>query len=248
MGDSDTLKQKLAETIELADKVTTTLDELNIPFKQECGDLKSKTIKLSSLLRQASAATSELYLQRPMWSIVPQTEHVLYEALLLVMKCHPDNIKKRIFSIVHVSAIRKTSSQLENSIGDLTWLLRISNPDEDHGSENHIHILPPVAFNDPIIALIWELIASLCTGSLEDRSDAAACLVSLAHESDRYGKMIIEEGGVGPLLKLMEEGNSEGQNNAARAIRLLKVINSVVILITSASMRTPDLPAGLTHL
>ncbi|PNX63046.1 armadillo repeat only protein [Trifolium pratense] len=48
--------------------------------------------------------------------------------------------------------------------------------------------------------------------------------------------MIIEEGGVGPLLMLMKEGNIEGQNNAARAIGLLKVINSVVILITSASM------------
>ncbi|CAK8540514.1 unnamed protein product [Lathyrus sativus] len=242
MADSNTLKQKLAETIELADKVTNT-HEPTIPFKQEFGELKSKTIKLSSLLRQASAAASELYMQRPMWSIVQQTEHVLYKALLLVIKCRPDNIKKRIFTIIPVSAFRKTSSRLENSIGDFTWLLRISNPGGDHGSEYDTHILPSVAFNDPIIGLIWELIASLCTGSQEDRSDAAACLVSLAHESDRYGKMIIEEGGVGPLLKLMEEGNSEGKNNAAKAIRLLKVINSVVILITSASMRTPDLSA-----
>jgi hypothetical protein len=60
--------------------------------------------------------------------------------------------------------------------------------------------------------------------------------VSLALQSDRYGKLIIGEGGVGPLLKLMKEGNIEGQKNAARAIGLLKVINSVVILITNASM------------
>jgi len=44
--------------------------------------------------------------------------------------------------------------------------------------------------------------------------------VLLAHESHRYGKMIIVEGGVGPLLKLMkEEGNTQGRENAARAIR-----------------------------
>ncbi|MCI68802.1 armadillo repeat only protein, partial [Trifolium medium] len=55
----------------------------------------------------------------------------------------------------------------------------------------------------------------------EDRSEAAACLVSLALQSDRYGKIIIGEGGVGPLLKLMKEGNIEGQKNAARAIGLL---------------------------
>jgi hypothetical protein len=34
----------------------------------------------------------------------------------------------------------------------------------------------------------------------------------------------------------MKEGNIEGQKNAARAIGLLKVINSVVILISNASM------------
>jgi hypothetical protein len=56
---------------------------------------------------------------------------------------------------------------------------------------------------------------------MEDRSDAAASLVSLARGSDRYGKLIIEEGGVGPLLKLIKEGKIDGQENAARAIGLL---------------------------
>ncbi|MBA0758752.1 hypothetical protein Gotri_021721, partial [Gossypium trilobum] len=44
---------------------------------------------------------------------------------------------------------------------------------------------------------------------------------SLARDNDRYGKLIIEEGGVVPLLKLAKEGNHEGQENAARAIGLL---------------------------
>jgi len=125
--------------------------------------------------------------------------------------------------------------QLANTIDDVFWLLCISGYDEDHDSENLI--IPSISFNNPIVALICELIASLCTGTQEDRSDAAASLVSLAHQSDRYGKIIIEEGGVGPLLKLMDEGFTEGQKNAARAISHLKVINSVVILITSTSMR-----------
>ncbi|MCI67208.1 armadillo repeat only protein, partial [Trifolium medium] len=83
--------------------------------------------------------------------------------------------------------------------------------------------IPSIALIDPIVALVWELIASLCIGSQEDRSEAAACLVSLALQSDHYGKIIIGEGGVGPLLMLMKEGNIEGQKNAARAIGLLKV-------------------------
>ncbi|CAH2057286.1 unnamed protein product [Thlaspi arvense] len=44
---------------------------------------------------------------------------------------------------------------------------------------------------------------------------------SLARDNDRYGKLIIEEGGVAPLLKLVKEGKLEGQENAARAIGFL---------------------------
>ena len=58
------------------------------------------------------------------------------------------------------------------------------------------------------------------TGSLDDRSDATS-LVSLAGDNDRYGKMIIEEGGVNPLLKLVKKGKPVGQENVVSAIRLL---------------------------
>ncbi|WJX81324.1 hypothetical protein P8452_64222 [Trifolium repens] len=230
---ADNLNQKLAKSIELADRLLT----LPIPFNQECGEIKSKTKNLSALLRKASTVTSKLYLQRLMWLIIEQTEHVLNKALSLVLKCRPKTIKKRIFCIIYIAAFSKTSSQLENSIGDVTWLLNISSPDKEHNCQNLIlPSIASIAFIDPVVALVWELIASLCTGSQEDRSEAVACLVSLALQSDRYGKIIIGEGGVGPLLKLMKEGNIEGQKNAARAIGLLKVINSIIILITNASM------------
>ncbi|MCH86003.1 ARO1-like protein [Trifolium medium] len=57
------------------------------------------------------------------------------------------------------------------------------------------------------------------------------------------------EGGVVPLLKLMkEEGNTQGQENAARAIRLLKLIDSAIILITNSTMRTAELSARTTRM
>jgi len=71
------------------------------------------------------------------------------------------------------------------------------------------------------VSHFWEQIANLSSGSLEERSDAAASLVSLARDNDRYGKFITEEGGVPPLLKLVKKGRVEGQENAARAIGLL---------------------------
>ena len=51
--------------------------------------------------------------------------------------------------------------------------------------------------------------------------DEAVSLVSLARDNNCYGKLIINEGGVGPLLMLVKEGKMKGQENAARAIGLL---------------------------
>ncbi|KAL2472111.1 armadillo repeat only 2 [Abeliophyllum distichum] len=79
-------------------------------------------------------------------------------------------------------------------------------------------------------AKCWDHFELVSTGKLVNevpefkaqyRSDAAASLVSLAQDNNRYEKLIIEEGGVGPLLKLVKEGKLEGQENAARPIGLL---------------------------
>ncbi|KFK28281.1 hypothetical protein AALP_AA8G496000 [Arabis alpina] len=215
---ADIVKQILAKPIQLSDQVVKAADEAS-SFKQECGELKAKTEKLAGLLRQAARASSDLY-ERPTCRIIDDTEQMLEKALSLVLKCRANGIMKRVFTIIPAAAFRKMSGQLENSIGDVSWLLRVSAPAEDRGDAGYLG-LPPIAANEPILGLIWEQIAILYTGSLEDRSDAAASLVSLARDNDRYTKLIIEEGGVVPLLKLLKEGKPEGQENAARALGLL---------------------------
>ncbi|KAL2241162.1 UNVERIFIED_CONTAM: hypothetical protein Sindi_0757400 [Sesamum indicum] len=213
----DLVKQILATPIQLTDQVIKAADDA-ATFKQECAELKSKTEKLAGLLRQAARASNDLY-ERPTRRIIDDTEQVLEKALALVLKCRGHGLMKRVFTIIPTAAFRKMSSQLENSIGDVSWLLRVSASADDRDDE--YLGLPPIAANEPILCLIWEQIAILYTGSVDDRSDAAASLVSLARDNDRYGKLIIEEGGVGPLLKLVKEGKLEGQENAARAIGLL---------------------------
>ncbi|XP_058767123.1 uncharacterized protein LOC131640749 [Vicia villosa] len=215
---ADLVKQLLAKPIQLADQVSKAAEEGSSSFKQECLELKSKTEKLASLLRQAARSSSDLY-ERPTRRIIGDTEQVLEKALTLVLKCKVNGLMKRVFSIVPSAAFRKMSSHLENSIGDVSWLLRVSAPTEE-GSYECLG-LPPIASNEPILGLIWEQIAILHNGSVDDRSDAAASLVSLVRDNDRNGKLIIEEGGVGPLLKLIKEGKKEGQENAAKAIGLL---------------------------
>ncbi|KAL5752491.1 hypothetical protein ACOSQ2_022998 [Xanthoceras sorbifolium] len=214
---ADKVKQMLAKPIQLADQVVKAADEAT-SNKQDCAELKSKTEKLAALLRQAARASSDLY-ERPTRRIIDDTEQVLEKAFSLVFKCRANGLIKRVFTIIPTAAFRKMSSQLENSIGDVSWLLRVSASADDRADE--YLGLPPIAANEPILCLIWEQIAILFTGSLDDRSDAAASLVSLARDNDRYGKLIIEEGGVGPLLKLVKEGKLEAQENAAKAIGLL---------------------------
>ncbi|GMJ09742.1 armadillo repeat only 1 [Hibiscus trionum] len=209
------VKQLLARPIQVADMVTKAADEAQ-SFKQDCQEIKAKTDKLAGLLRQVARASNEVY-ERPTRRIVDDTEQVLDKALTLVLKCGATGFLKRLFTIIPTAAFRKLSMQLENSIGDVSWLLAVSGDNKD---DEYLG-LPPIAANEPILCLIWEQIANLYTGTLEERSDASASLVSLARDNDRYGKLIIEEGGVPPLLKLAKEGNPEGQENAARAIGLL---------------------------
>ncbi|KAG8383896.1 hypothetical protein BUALT_Bualt04G0061800 [Buddleja alternifolia] len=206
----------LSKSIHLTDQVIKAADVAAI-FKQECSQLKFMTQSLAALLCQAERATNHLY-ESPTRRIIGVTEQVLHKALALVLKCSGHGLLRRVVTIIPTAAFfRKMSSQLENSIGDVSWLLRVSTPavDRDHLG------LPPIASNLPILCLIWEHIAILYTGSLDERSDAAASLVSLARDNDRNGKYIVEEGGVGPLLRLVREEKIEGQEIAARAIGLL---------------------------
>ncbi|KAJ0247241.1 Armadillo repeat only 1 [Hirschfeldia incana] len=215
---ADLVKQILVRPIQLADQITKAADEA-YSFRQECLEVKAKTEKLAGLLRQAARASNDLY-ERPTRRIIDDTEQVLFKAIALVEKCRATGLMKRLFTIIPAAAFRKITMQLENSLGDVSWLLRVSASGDDRDDE-YLGGLPPIAANEPILCLIWEQVAILFTGSLDDRSDAAASLVSLARDNDRYGRLIIEEGGVPPLLKLAKEGKLEGQENAARAIGLL---------------------------
>ncbi|KAI3499349.1 hypothetical protein L2E82_15781 [Cichorium intybus] len=214
---ADIVKQILARPIQLADQLINLTDCV-CSFKQDCAEIKSKTEKLAGLLRQAARASNDLY-ERPTRRIMDDTEQVLDKTIQLVFKCRASGIQ-RLFTIIPAAAVRKSSQQIENSIGDVSWLLRVSTPAEDRDDE--YLGLPPIAANEPHLGLIWEQIAILCSSNVVDEwTDAAGSLVSLARDNERYGKLIIEEGGVPPLLRLAKEGRMEGQENAARAVGLL---------------------------
>ncbi|KAL6858673.1 hypothetical protein ACP4OV_017675 [Aristida adscensionis] len=213
----DDLKASIARPIQLAEQVIKWAEEAQT-CRQECQDLKTKVERLSTLLRQAARA--DLY-ERPARRILEDTGKALDKAAALLDRCRGGGLVSRVFSIIPAGSFKKTSYQLDNSLGDLSWILRVSsNAANEDDADDHIG-LPPIAQNEPILFLIWEQIAVLQTGGLEARADAAGSIVSLARDNDRYGRIIIEEDGIPPLLRLIKEGRADGQESAALAIGLL---------------------------
>ncbi|KAB1199455.1 DNA replication licensing factor MCM6 [Morella rubra] len=107
---ADLVKLILAKPIQLADQVVKAADEAS-SFKQECAELKSKTEKLSGLLRQAARASSDLY-ERPTRRIIDDIDQVLEKALSLVLKCRVNGIVKRVFTIIPAAPSAKCRPSL----------------------------------------------------------------------------------------------------------------------------------------
>lgn len=211
----DVIKQTLVSLIQLADEASKLAKEAH-SFKQECLEVKIRTDKLASLLRQAAQAAGVLY-ERPTGRIAKEINQTLEKALLLLTRCGRNAMLKRLFTITSAAAFRKMTLLLDSSIGDVAWLLNVSASGE---GEWNVLGLPPIASNDPILGFIWEQIACLHTGrSPEEKAEAAASLVSLVQGHERNGKLIVEEGGIGPLLKVIKETSTvEAQEAAAKAL------------------------------
>ncbi|CAL5444535.1 unnamed protein product [Camellia sinensis] len=216
------IQEELTLLVLLADRLIKSAKEAE-SSKSDCADLAKQADLLSLKLRSAvrlttttttattTTAQSSLY-ERPVRRIATDVSKTLERALTLVRKCRRSGVLRQVFAITTSTDFRKVSSLLESSIADVSWLLSILDSAEGGGSLS----LPPIASNDPILAMLWSSIASVQMGRLlRDRLDAANNLASLARDNDRNKKMIVEEGGVVPLLKLLKEGASPDAQMAA---------------------------------
>ncbi|TQD75374.1 hypothetical protein C1H46_039067 [Malus baccata] len=213
-NDEKTLHDELSLPILLADRVIKSAQEAE-SSKLDCADLAKQVDRLSQMLRSAVriAATTQSLYERPVRRIVSDVAKNLERALTLVRKCKHSGVLRQVFSITTTADFRKVSNLLESSIGDMKWLLSVFESDGANLS------LPPIASNDPILSWVWSYIATIQMGQLRDRVEAANSLVSLARDNDRNKKIIVDEGGVTPLLKLLKEGSSpDAQIAAANAL------------------------------
>ncbi|XP_060204581.1 uncharacterized protein LOC132632605 [Lycium barbarum] len=209
------IQDELSLPILLADRVIKSAQEAE-SYKQECTDLARHATQLSQFLRATVRLTqSQSLYDKPIRRITNEVTKTLDRALTLVRKCrHKPNLLRHVLSITSTTDFRKVSTLLENSTADVKWLLSIFDPDAGPTLS-----LPPIASNDPIVAWVWSYIATIQMGNLQYRIDAAQALANLALDNDRNKKMIVEEKGVPPLLKLLKESSSaEAQIAAATAL------------------------------
>ncbi|XP_051144193.1 uncharacterized protein LOC127260502 [Andrographis paniculata] len=213
------IEELLSFPILLSDQIAEAVNEAD-SFKLDCSEVGKQVERLCQMLRSAvrlatSTTAGATFYDRPLRRIATEVSKNLDKSLILVKKCRRRSILRRVVTIVSAADFRKLLLLLESSVADMKWVLSIF----DSGGTGGGITLPPIASNDPIISWVWSFIASLHMGQLPDKVEAANELASLARDNDRNKQIIVEEGGVSPLLKLLKDSSSvEGQTAAASAL------------------------------
>lgn len=230
-GAGKNIEEELSLPIILSERARKAVTEAE-SFKTECAEVGKQVDQLATMLRYAirrAAASPSVYV-RPVRRIVADAAKALERALGLVRRCKRAGVLRRVMTITTGSTdFRKIVSLLDTSIGDLRWLLSVYSED---GTAGIVLSLPPIASTDPILSWVWSYIATVQMGSASDRVDAANTLANLALDNDRNKKIIMEEGGVPPLLSLLRDGPTvEAQIAATTALYNLASCSDHVSLI-----------------
>ncbi|CAI9756302.1 unnamed protein product [Fraxinus pennsylvanica] len=229
------IEEILSYPILLSDRVDEAVKEAE-SFKFECMEVGKKVGNLCQMLRAAvrlstSSTTGVSFYDRPLRRIAAEVSKNLEKSLALLKKCKRRSVLRRVVTIVSAADFRKVLSHLDSSVADMKWVLSIF---ESGGTGGGIVLtLPPIASNDPIVSWVWSFIASLHMGQLQDKMEAANELASLAKDNDRNKKIIVAEGGISPLLKLLKDNSSpDAQIAAAAALYTLandkEIVTSII--------------------
>lgn len=208
------IEDELTYAVLLGERVRTAINEAE-SFKLECNNLGKHVDVLVEQFRcqvRFTSSTQSFY-ERPVRRIVSEVCKNLERTLTLVRKCKRRNVLRRVVTIISATDFRKVTNLLEASVGDMKWLAN------SNAAGGIVITLPPIASNDPILAWVWSSISALHIGPLPEKIEAANQLTSLAQDNDRNKQIIVEEGGVPPLLKLLNEsGSPEAQIAGATAL------------------------------
>ena len=206
------MKPILISAVDLGVRVIQASNEAKV-FKKEWDVVKIKVQKLLELLEKALTASSNLC-EFPTRHIISIAEAVLQKSLAVVDKCTP-KLRNRVLTIIRVSTSQKMLVRLERSIINVSWLLNVSTPSHD-GKHEQLTVLPPFAIRDPTLFLIYELMAILYTGTLDDDAcETARSLRSMASDNPRCAEIMIRNGLCSVFVKILKQGSMRVQAEVA---------------------------------
>lgn len=219
------IQELLSLLILLADRVINAAQEAE-SFKAGNLEIARLVTGLSKVLRPLARLTTTVY-DRPIRRVCLDVTKALDRAFTFARRCRHErtNFLHHVLSINTAADYKKASTLLESSLADLQWLLSIYNRDcSDHGT------MPPFACTDPILAYVWPAIAALHMG----QGEGAQQLAVFAGDG-RCKKIIVEEDGIPPLLKmLIDSKNCDAQIAAASALCNLADDQESVMVIREA--------------
>ncbi|OMO75182.1 Armadillo [Corchorus capsularis] len=195
------------------------------------------TLMLETLLDFIKYSTKKSLYLRPVDVILEEVQRSLKHALAMASNCNLQNVFCRIFTFTTESPDFQTLFRnLNDSSGNMRWLLEVYDPKNNGTFGGIIVFLPPIAINNPFLLLVWHCIATVQMGRhLSDRIDAVNSLASLAEDNDMYKRCIVEERGVPVLLKLLEESPFlEAQIAAINALCIIADVEEIMQIIAIA--------------
>lgn len=211
-----TTLELLRQPMKLLEDVRRAVDEAN-SFEEECRKLGSRVESLGKSLRAVFRRIKEgngCFCERPTSRIMEDCTRTLEKCCALVRRCKTTGILSRVIGITSAIELRRVSVLVDNVRANVEWLLNIST-DEDTGMPG----MPPIVSTVPMLAVVWAMIAKIQGGNPKAREGAASYLTFL---SEQHGQLIVEEGGIPQLLKLLKDGTPEGQILAATTLGKLR--------------------------
>lgn len=223
--DEKPIQELLSLLILLADRVIHAAQEAE-SFKTGNLEIGRLVTGLSKALRSLARLTTTVY-DRPIRRISINVTKALDRALTFARRCRHErtNFFHHVLSINTAADYKKASNLLESSLADLRWLISVYSRDSsDHGT------MSPFFCTDPILAYVWPAIAALHMG----QGEGAQQLAVFAGDG-RNKKIIVEEDGIPPLLKMLIDSRScDAQIAAASALYNLADDQESVMVIRGA--------------
>ncbi|GAB2280504.1 hypothetical protein Dimus_015131 [Dionaea muscipula] len=255
MQDERPIAEVLSNPIILSDLILKTVPE-STSFKFECSEVGKQVERLATMLRSAvrfatSPTTGTAFYDRPARRIAANASETLFHALTLVRKCRRRRRRYfflRVVKFVKAADFRKLLSLIDASIVDLRWLLTLFDPSIDgDGAPGIVATIPPSASLNPMLSWVWSSIASVQMGQLPLQIEAANLLASLALDNDHNKEMMVNEGVIPPLLKLLSQSSSPDAQTAASTALYNLASSSVSVRAAMDHLGAPLIVQALSN-